>query len=379
MALSGTIQDFGVADIFQLISQQVKTGRLSLSNGVETVMVLFREGAVVHAENATTPGERLFGNLLLRADLIEPWQLERGLEEQQRTLKRIGSVLIELGFVDEEAVVEFARLQMTETLYSLFAWNRGTYEFESLDVEPSPDGVAPIRAEHVVMNGIRMTDEWPSIREQIPSYTWTVERMRALPPPVDRPARSDALDFTLGGPEDPIGESERIVEGLISPGRTVQKVIDLSRLGEFETCRALSELTGEGYIRIVKPKPLEAGGPSATELWRRAAFDVGRVLVSFTLVVLSGLLVARAVAERKAPRELAVEGRAVERRLEAVQRRVLDRALEVYRFRNGHFPATLEALVAEGLLDAQDIVHPRGQPYVYVPRKRGYDLAAPLL
>ena len=269
MPLSGTIQDFGVADIFQLISQQVKTGRLTLSNGAESVVVLFRDGAVIHAENVTTPNERLFGNLLVRAEIIDRKQLEGGLEEQERTLKRIGAVLVELGYVDRETVVEFARLQMMETIYGLFSWNRGTYEFESRDIDASPDGVDPVRAEHIVMNGIRMTDEWPVLREQIPSYAWTVERMRPLPPSPARPARNDVLDFTLGGDSDPLGESERVVDNLIAPGRPVQKIIDLSRLGEFETCRALAELMGNGFIRIVKPQAPERRGPTWAERARQ--------------------------------------------------------------------------------------------------------------
>lgn len=378
MPLSGTIQDFGVADIFQLISQQVKTGRLTLSNGVESVVVLFRDGAVIHAENVTTPIERLFGNLLVRAEIIDRKQLEAGLEEQQRTLKRIGAVLVELAFVERDTVVEFARLQMMETIYGLFSWHRGTYEFETMEIDGSPDGVDPVRAEHIVMNGIRMTDEWPVLREQIPSYAWTVERMRPLPPPQARPARDSVLDFTLGGDADPLGESERIVDGLIAPDRPVQKIIDLSRLGEFETCRALAELMGNGFIRIVKPQAPAPRGPTWAERGRQLGVAAGRVFISAVLVMAAALLVARGLAERRAPRELVVEGRALERRLEAVKRRVLERALGVYRFRRGHYPAQLDALVAEGLLEAPDLEHPVGGTFFYAPRGEGFDLGTPL-
>jgi len=37
MALEGTIKDFGLPDIFQLIGLQRKTGMLALNNGLESV------------------------------------------------------------------------------------------------------------------------------------------------------------------------------------------------------------------------------------------------------------------------------------------------------------------------------------------------------
>src|SRR5438309_648018 len=52
MALKGTIKDFGIADIFQLIGQQTKTGQLILRDDVDEIRVYFREGAVVRAESA---------------------------------------------------------------------------------------------------------------------------------------------------------------------------------------------------------------------------------------------------------------------------------------------------------------------------------------
>lgn len=379
MPLSGTIQDFGVADILQLISQQAKTGRLSLSNGVETVLVLFKEGAVAHAENVTAPAERLLGNLLVRGDVITPSELDEGLSEQSRTLKRLGSTLVDLGTVDEAVIAQFARLQMMEVLYGLFAWNRGTYEFESMPVDEVPDGGPPIRAEHVVMNGIRMTDEWPSIREQIPSYTWKVERMRPLPPPSE--VEFDAPDFLgIGAPAavDPIGESERIVHDLIGPERTVQKIIDLSRLGEFETCRALVELLGGGYVRIVKPRPLEGAGPSRRDRLGRLARDLGRATLSAALVVLAGALVLQAITARQAPREIQMDERAIQHRLEWIQRSILTRSLEVYRLRHGHYPARLDVLIADGIVAPEDLSIPYGSPYSYRLSRDGYELWPPL-
>ena len=50
MALKGTLKDFGIADILQLIGQQGKTGTLHLKAKDQEVDISFSEGAIVRAE-----------------------------------------------------------------------------------------------------------------------------------------------------------------------------------------------------------------------------------------------------------------------------------------------------------------------------------------
>jgi hypothetical protein len=319
----------------------------------------------------------LLGSFMVRAEVISQQQLDTALKEQRRTLKRIGAILIELGFAHERMITEFATLQMTETIHALFEWKQGTYQFETLDVDVSPEGVQPVRSETIVMNGIRMTDEWPGIRERIPAYAWTVERMRPLPARRDGP-KSDEFDLSdfdefSGGQSDfdQISPYERRVYDLIGAGRSVQTLIDLSRLGEFETCRAISVLMGEGYVRVIKPadsaddsglripKNLSAG---------RVAVGIGRALVSATLVVIAGLLVGQVGS---APAGAAVDGTIrfsptiVHRHVSESQLRVLRRALEVYRLQTGHYPATLDDQVKSGVVATHDIRFPYDRPYFY--------------
>ena len=94
MALQGTLKDFGIADILQLIGQQQKTGTLHLQSKEQEVHVTFRDGSIVRAESSTRRKKELIGNMLVRAELISESQLESALEIQRRTLKRLGDVLV---------------------------------------------------------------------------------------------------------------------------------------------------------------------------------------------------------------------------------------------------------------------------------------------
>lgn len=380
MALKGTIRDFGVADIFQLIGQQAKTGVLVLRNDVDEVRVYFKSGSVVRAESATRPGQMLLGTFLLRAEILTQEQLDQALIEQRRTLKRFGAVLVELGFTTPDVITEFTTLQMTETIYALFQWKNGTYEFEGEEVEPSPEGVEPVRAENIVMNGIRMVDEWPAIREKLPSYTWLVECVKPLPPPRKKTSATDQFDFTNLGEQvnestdlDDIGTYERLIYGLVAPGRDVQKIIDLTRLGEFEACRALGNLMSAGYVRVVKPMPVVAetvdvAPQTPGQRVGRYVGIAGRILVSASLVMCGAMLLGRislAQIGLDPGGELSYEPKPVEKHFAETQLRVIRRSLELYRFETGQYPPALATLVERGLLTSRDIHFPFNRPYFY--------------
>ena len=52
MSLRGILSDFGSADVFQLLAQQAKTGRLEIERAGRVLEVLFIEGSVLRAGEA---------------------------------------------------------------------------------------------------------------------------------------------------------------------------------------------------------------------------------------------------------------------------------------------------------------------------------------
>jgi hypothetical protein len=116
MALAGTLKDFGIADILQLIAQQQKTGVLHLRSKDE-VKVGFVDGAIVSAESVSKKKRDLFGHMLVAAELITEAQLEQALETQKRSLQRLGDCLISQGILTKDQYRRMAQLQFNETLY----------------------------------------------------------------------------------------------------------------------------------------------------------------------------------------------------------------------------------------------------------------------
>ena len=48
MALQGTLKDFSITEIIQLIGQQLKTGVLKIRRGKNVVEIYFVDGMIVH-------------------------------------------------------------------------------------------------------------------------------------------------------------------------------------------------------------------------------------------------------------------------------------------------------------------------------------------
>ena len=385
MALKGTLKDFGIAEILQLIGQQAKSGVLHLESRDDVIHIAMADGNVVRAESAGRKAREKLGTMLVRASLITQRDLDDALAIQQRTLRRLGDILVELGFVSVADLREMTALQTTETVYKLFHWKSGTYAFEPGDVEWDPETVTPLRAESVLMEGFRQVDEWPLVRKKISSPTLTFERLKIIdaegPPPehaedADVSAAFDGLGGEAGegggGKADPsLGKSERRVFELAEPGCTVERITDLSRLGDFEASKALLNLINHGYLRpTAAPRPRSAAVGAYARSWQQrvkagAARVVATVAIAAALAGLAAWVDARGSGWSERQGASALQDNALPRFLARYQLARLRGALEVYRLETGEFPDRLEALVDAGLASQRDLHYPWSQAYHY--------------
>ncbi|MFY0575286.1 DUF4388 domain-containing protein [Cystobacter fuscus] len=382
MALTGTLKDFGIADILQLIGQQQKTGVLYLKSKDQDVQVFIRDGNIVRAESVTRKKKDLLGNMLVSAELITPQQLESALEIQKRTLKRLGDVLTSTGAISAEKLKQMMRLQVTESLYGLFSWKAGDYEFKQEEsVQVDADDLAPLRAESVLMEGFRMVDEWPHLRKKLSNEATTFEKIKELPPQKAQEKEDDfdaSFDDAFSeekkdenkGEFKSIGSTERRVYGLIGPGRDVRKLVDLSCLGEFETWKALVNLLNLDYIRALPPSGLSSLSSSARggDLLVRLGGMVARAAVTLLVIAALGF-----VASRLRPDTWDLQGAsassysdpAAQRLVSRAQQVRIEAALEVFRLEKGNLPERLDSLVEVGLLRNEDLRYPWRDDYYY--------------
>ena len=106
MALQGTLRDFSITEIIQLIGQQLKTGILKIHRGKNSVEIYFLDGMVVHVFSNYRGKKDLIGEILVKAQLITEEQLERVLRIQRETLKYLGEILVELQLLTKDDVLK---------------------------------------------------------------------------------------------------------------------------------------------------------------------------------------------------------------------------------------------------------------------------------
>ena len=400
MALKGTLKDFGIADILQLIAQQAKSGELNVRTRGQQVTVWFVGGNIVGAEENGRIQKDMLGSMMVRANELTEAELDYCLEIQRRTGRRLGEILLEATNVSVEGLRDFAELQTTETVYKLFLWETGQYSFSQQESDDVNNRGVLISGEHILMEGFRQLDEWPLIRRQIRSYAQTYVRIGELP-------RLQEAERIVNGPVDfettlfqrveraqknarNIGPNERKVFALIAPGHDVQRIIDLSRLGEFETCRAICHLLSS---KLIAPsdsvKALRNPTAEATVggiIRRQRSAWIGLVGVMLVTAGVIGLLVKNpgpiwVDIETFLAKVQGQQGHQDTRLLELVsgnQVLHIEAALELYRTQYRNYPDSLARLVEVDLLRPRDLNFPWEEPFYYQATASDYRLLRPL-
>lgn len=387
MALEGTLRDFSLADIFQLIGLQRKTGVLTLRSKDDTVTVTFLDGKVVGADSLNRRLENRLGSVLIRTGYLSQDQLNRALEIQKETLQRLGFILTHYGIISAESLREAIQLQIMQIVYRLFRWKDGDYHFsQETTIEYDRDNVTPISAESILMEGARMIDEWPIIEKRIRSYDMVFRKKLTDQEIVVVGAEdADEIDFDghaakkrKGGAGDAIriSQEEKSIYDLVDGTMTVNDIVEVSRLSEFDTNKALYELLTRDLIEEVR-------GPSAAAVVQQGTpvdeTEVAETPVPLPLVlVLVVLALASLVTSVRNPlnsfRPLTGGLSAITSTRKAISMQrveAIGQALEKYNDVNGRLPAELSAL-APHYIDASLLRDPWGNAYKYLQPANRY-------
>ena len=231
MALEGSLTDFGLADILQLIYFQRKTGILSLEGKMDKVKLLFIDGNIGGAESKRRIDDNRLGKILLKKGRLKKEELDATLEEQRRSGDKLGNILIRKEFVDKEEIQDILQGQITETIIQLFGWKQGTYEFTAQAVSRDKDFPFSLDTQHLLMEGLRIVDEWSVIKGKI-----TLDSI--FRKKIDAPSGLKAEEIEVFGYVD--GEND------------VSTIIDLSGQDNFEVSKTLLALLDKGFIETLE-------------------------------------------------------------------------------------------------------------------------------
>jgi len=380
MALAGTLKDFGLPDIVQLIGLQRKTGTLHLQTAGESVKVIFENGNIVAGESTIArPSDRI-GNALVTQGTIGQEQLDQALAVQKQTMQRLGHVLISEKIVSEENLRKAVEAQLFQVVFRLFRWREGDYNFETqATVDYERTGAVSLGADFVLMEGIRMVDEWPIIERRIPSMASVFKRVVDASQVQAKGSEEEGLDGLLsgmggagGGGKLALSADELLVFNAVDGKKSCTQIVESTPLHDFAVCRALLDLMDRDVVAltdvkgsVTRSKSGDSGGVMGQAFMAVALvialFGVYRNLTSPFGVFGLPPLVQPAV-------NVALETR-VRERLELIEARIRG-----FRLTHGRLPATMDELVAEGLATKASI---EGVQLSAAPRGYYLEMAGP--
>lgn len=252
MPLRGQIEDYGLADALQLVAKSQKSGMLRCDSDADDLRLLIESNWIVSAESAGRPNDAKLGNRLVRAGVITDGELGTALVRRARTSEPITEILLDEQLATVDTLKQFATLLATETVFEVFTWQRGTYEFLEGAIQVPRTFVDPMPLDEILMQGIVLMDEWPQIEGRVLNGAQEIDQRWPLPPETEPDV--DAL-FGFGGTSNDsagadMGPNERLVHDLCRPGVDIQAVVDQAPFHKYETYRCLSRLVGEHFVRL---------------------------------------------------------------------------------------------------------------------------------
>jgi tetratricopeptide (TPR) repeat protein len=231
MAIKGSLKEASLPDVLQLLALGQKTGCLSIADRSNFGYIYFEKGRICFA-SIVNRRDRL-GDILVKHGRITEEQLGAAIHKQSKERnKKLGEILVGMAVITQGDLERYIRVQIEESVYYLFTWTQGTFNFET-DIRPEQqDFLVSINPESLLLEGARRVDEWSLIEKKLSSFDliFVVDK--------DRLAISDAK----------LTEPQQRILALLDGSRDVNQVIEDSGLGEFELGKALYGLITAGFV-----------------------------------------------------------------------------------------------------------------------------------
>jgi hypothetical protein len=294
MGLSGSLSDFDLSYIVQIISQESKTGKLVLQTDGMRGLLVFAAGKIVYAGD---------GGMEL-ADMIMRFcaEIKNCPASRLRSLRkecgphpaRFAAELVKRDVCSAHELHRLCETGLEDLACELFLWENGQYHFEVLaDVSGFRIHDRALAPDAVMMEAARRADEWRHMGQTIHE---TAVFIRSEQSPYAG-SRDAALDNT-----------REYVYSRVDGSSSTAYLCETSFLTKYRIFEALDELLKEGAVSPLSPKlsrsinaalrrtdPAETAGLSETVAASIATAVFIAVLALVGLGLIRGVWLADAV------------------------------------------------------------------------------------
>lgn len=381
MAIEGSLDDFRLPEILQMVAQQQKTGILTIQGDATIVAVSFLAGRVVAADSLEETVEQRLGEVLMRRGLVTRSEFGEVAERERRGEGRLVDLLVASGQLERQQVLDSLRQQTEELLTGLLDWEQGEFKFYGNDEVSYEEGFEPISVESLLLSSLDDEPEAPPAEPTPGGPLPSIHRLGDPEPDLDPRSLDDdgggldADSFDVPGLDAPLFDSPHFE----APGDEPPEADEAPLLGPRPVPDPADEerLERTGVFvpptAIAEPAPRPAGRSTA----RLADAVVPVFGFSLAVLLLAGVALASSQFLLPLPWQQGerLSQQAVERQA-AYQ--AIDRAAKTFFLLEGRFPDGLDTLCEMSMLDGHDLTDPAGVPLVYSPQEDSYELAPEL-
>jgi hypothetical protein len=238
LVLSGTLKEFILGDVFQLLAQQKITGKLAMNDGLSDGTVVFKNGLIVGAEKEDEKFSSKLSYYLLDIKQ-QPFESVSGLINSfDDNLNELTKNIITKDIMTAKEMLSFAESTIEDITCSLFQWKTGTYRFNSLrSVDEFMICEIEMPVENIVMEAVRRFDEWNRMADVIALDTIFI--------PIEK------MNKAKNSIPDPIKLTDQYLYQKIDGTTTVREFIQNTCITEYKVYEALNTLYSAQKITVL--------------------------------------------------------------------------------------------------------------------------------
>jgi len=235
--LQGSLRDFGLVEILQMMELGGMTGALRLKQPTGRIGIIYFSDGKLASCSELDAGALTLGDVLQQLGMATSPQIELAFSQQLQDAfgKRIGERLIGMGVINEKQLREALRTKALWTVREMALWKDGSYEFIS---SPTANTILPygensleLEVMRVTMEMVHYSDEWEHLGQLLPQSMRTILQMA---PAIPYAMSLDTRTFEL------------LVH--VNLYRRVRRIASAMRRPEMNVARELSQLVQQRLL-----------------------------------------------------------------------------------------------------------------------------------
>jgi curved DNA-binding protein CbpA len=241
ISLKGNLREYSLPKILTDLHRKRATGTFVFRTSTFTKKVYLVKGDAIFA--ASSYEDDRLGEMLLKAGKITIEQYDKSVEILKRTKKRLGAILVDLGYLTPKDLFWGVKYQVKEIIYSLFQLEDAECEFVEGDVPTDEVITLKMSMGNLIHEGVKRIDNWTRIRREMPDtgIVLTISK--------------DPLNLFQ---DVELSQYDKKMLTIIDGKKTIKEIIDSSWMNSFEAMKTIYVLWSIGILEEKTPEKKEA-------------------------------------------------------------------------------------------------------------------------